>query len=98
MGGLTYLIIFQRQILLDIGMKNYQFQRIDTWIDGSAVDADSAYNVEQAVLAVGSGGYVGNGMDPQVYVPERHTDFIFSMIGETTGLIGSAILIILYFS
>lgn len=97
MGGLTYLIIFQRQILLDIGMKNYQFQRIDTWIDGSAVDADSAYNVEQAVLAVGSGGYVGNGMDPQVYVPERHTDFIFSMIGETTGLIGSAILIILYF-
>lgn len=97
LGLFGYLVMFNRGLLLKIGFENYQFKRIDTWFDGSAVDADSAFNVEQAVKAIGSGGYFGNGFESQVYVPERHTDFIFSMIGETTGMIGCAILIIIYF-
>ncbi|MFT3846667.1 MAG: rod shape-determining protein RodA [Lacibacter sp.] len=63
---------------------------------------DYTYNVRQSKIAIGSGGFLGKGFLKGVttqgdFVPEQHTDFIFTAIGESFGFWGSALLLILYF-
>jgi rod shape determining protein RodA len=63
---------------------------------------DYTYNVKQSKIAIGSGGFLGKGFLKGVttqgdFVPEQHTDFIFTAIGESFGFWGSALLLIIYF-
>lgn len=80
-----------------------QRQRIDVFLDPSAVSSDARYHVERSQMAIGSGRLNGKGLfaEPTLsqlrYVPARHTDFIFSGITEAIGFIGSAVLIAAYF-
>ena len=80
-----------------------QRQRIDVFLDPSAVSDDAKYHVERSKMAIGSGRLNGKGLFGDTtlsqlrYVPARHTDFIFSGITEAIGFIGSAILICTYF-
>ncbi|MDI9496937.1 MAG: FtsW/RodA/SpoVE family cell cycle protein [Bacillota bacterium] len=60
-------------------------------------DAASTYNVDQAKLAIASGGLTGNKTGPWVHVPVQESDFIFSAVGEYMGLIGTGLLIVLAF-
>ncbi|MCY8443323.1 FtsW/RodA/SpoVE family cell cycle protein, partial [Bacillus spizizenii] len=61
-------------------------------------DANSSWQVDQAVMAIGSGGILGNGVhNLKVYVPEGQTDFIFAILGESFGFIGCAIVVIMFF-
>jgi len=80
-------------------MRDYQHQRIRTFIDPGSDPYGSGYNVIQSIIAVGSGGIwgrgLGNGPQSQLnFLPVSHTDFIFAGWAEATGLIGSVALII----
>lgn len=67
--------------------------RIKARLETSLVTRDSNYQLEQSRIAVGAGGPVGvgltNGRQKLLYLPEAHTDFIYAVVGEETGLIGS---------
>ncbi len=81
-----------------IGIKPYQVDRILTWFDPSQQSSDATFHFDRAYMALGSGQLFGKGMGSlEVNYPEAHTDFIFSVIGESFGFIGSAIVIFLYF-
>ncbi|MGE5576950.1 MAG: rod shape-determining protein RodA [Syntrophothermus sp.] len=83
-------------------LKDYQQARIMTFINPYADSRGSGYNVIQAMIAVGSGRFFGKGLfsgtQTQLnFVPEHHTDFIFSVVGEELGFIGSVLLLGGYF-
>ena len=78
------------------GLKEYQRSRILTFLDPSRDPTGASYHITQSKIALGSGGVSGkgymNGTQRQLeYVPENRTDFIFTVIGEEFGLIGSLI-------
>ena len=82
-------------------IKQYQVERLTGWLDDSATSADARYNLQQSEIAVGSGGTFGrgflNGTQTNLdYVPEQHTDFIFTVIGEEFGFFGSVFVLGLF--
>jgi rod shape determining protein RodA len=96
--GATVLIVLAFQLNV---IKEYQVERLLTVFDSGSVSEDARYNLEQSVIAVGSGGMFGRGylQGSQTnldYVPEQHTDFIFTVIGEEFGFIGSAAVLALF--
>lgn len=82
-------------------LQDYQKERISTFIHPESDPRGSGYNVLQAIVAVGSGGLtgkgVGHGSQSQLnFLPEKHTDFIFSVIAEELGAVGAFFVIGLY--
>jgi len=81
-----------------IGIKPYQADRVLTWFDPNSQSGNDRFHIERSMSAIGSGQLTGKGMSSlQVQLPEAHTDFIFSVIGESFGFIGSAAVIFVYF-
>lgn len=83
-------------------LKPYQQNRIKAFLDPSSDPRGSGYHANQSKIAVGSGQITGkgfrNGTQSQMaFLPERHTDFIFAVIAEETGLVGASIVMLLYF-
>ncbi len=83
--------------VLWVNMADYQKQRIVSFIDPGA-DKDAQYNIDQALISIGSGGLAGkgytNGSQTQGrFLRVRHTDFIFSVIAEEMGFVGGVIVI-----
>ncbi|WP_067602087.1 rod shape-determining protein RodA [Nocardiopsis listeri] len=81
-------------------LEPYQVDRIATLMDPAADPQGSGYNSAQALIAVGSGGFDGTGLfqGEQThgrFVPEQHTDFIFTVAGEELGFVGAAAIIVL---
>ncbi len=79
----------------------YQKDRIRTVIEPQIDPKGSGYNVIQATVAVGSGGIIGKGIghgsQSQLnFLPEKHTDFIFSVIAEELGMLGASLVVFLY--
>ncbi|MGM9920983.1 MAG: FtsW/RodA/SpoVE family cell cycle protein [Bhargavaea sp.] len=80
------------------GFSAYQFARIYSWLDPYAYPSDEGRHLITSLNAIGSGMIGGKGFQGrEVYVPEAHTDFIFSIIGEDWGFIGASLVISLYF-
>jgi rod shape determining protein RodA len=82
-------------------IKQYQLQRITAFLDRSGVPADASYNLDQSLIAVGSGGVLGKGylQGSQTnldYVPAQFSDFIFTVAGEEFGFVGCLVLLSLY--
>ena len=82
-------------------MAEYQKLRILTFVDPSLDPRGAGYQIIQSKIAIGSGGFLGKGLTAGSqtrleFLPERHTDFIFSVLGEEFGLIGGAIVLILF--
>jgi rod shape determining protein RodA len=82
-------------------VKDYQLDRIRAFLDRENTPADVRYNLDQAEIAVGSGGLLGQGylhgrQTTLDYVPEQHTDFIFTVVGEEFGFLGAVIVLTLY--
>ncbi|MBM7631646.1 FtsW/RodA/SpoVE family cell cycle protein [Geomicrobium sediminis] len=73
----------------------YQVNRFHGWLR-PLENPDQGYQVAQAMTAIGSGGLTGDN-EHNVYVPEAHTDFIFSIVGRETGFLGSALVITMFF-
>ncbi len=81
--------------------KDYQKERVRTFLNPSANTLSSGYNVNQALIAVGSGGVwgrgVGFGSQSQLkFLPEAHTDFIFAVISEEFGFLGGLMIFLAY--
>jgi cell division protein FtsW len=72
--------------------------RIKAWAEQSLRTRDTNYQQQQSEIAVGAGGVTGvglmNGRQKLLYLPEAHTDFIYAVVGEELGLIGSAALLV----
>jgi len=82
-------------------MESYQQQRILTFLGMRSDPHGAAYQVIQSKVAIGSGGILGkglgNGTQSQLrFLPEQHTDFIFSVIGEEFGFIGVSVVILIF--
>jgi len=82
-------------------LHDYQRQRVFTFLDPQNDPLGAGYHIIQSQIAIGSGGVFGkgwmNGSQSQLeYLPERHTDFIFAVIGEEFGLLGMLVLVLLY--
>ena len=81
-------------------LHGYQEDRLTAFLNPSDDPGDASYQVNQAIIAVGSGEQSGRGDDATqtelLFVPERHTDFIFAVIGERFGFLGGAFVVLLY--
>jgi rod shape determining protein RodA len=82
-------------------LHDYQRKRILTLLDPTTDPLGAGYHIIQSTIAVGSGGISGkgwlNGTQSHLeFIPERHTDFIFAVYSEEFGLIGNAVLLVLY--
>lgn len=83
------------------GLKGYQKNRLVAFLQPDIDPAGIGYHINQSKVAIGSGGILGKGylngtQGPLRFLPERQTDFIFSVFAEEWGLIGSILLIFLY--
>jgi rod shape determining protein RodA len=82
-------------------LKDYQFRRIDTFLDPSSDPLGAGYHITQAKIAMGSGGWTGRGFMQGTqsrlnFLPEKHTDFIFNTLAEEFGFVGGFSLLVLY--
>jgi len=82
-------------------LHDYQKKRLTTFLDPEADPLGAGYHITQSKIALGSGGIMGKGLGQgsQSYLdflPEKHTDFIFTMVGEEMGLIGGLLVLGLY--
>ncbi|MCK6256767.1 rod shape-determining protein RodA [Fictibacillus sp. KIGAM418] len=85
------------QFFLDHILDEYQLERFYAWLDPYG-HKDEGYHIRNALMAIGSGQLFGKGFTHgSVYLPEAQTDFIFSIVGEEWGFIGTSVLISLFF-
>ncbi len=82
-------------------LKDYQFRRIDTFIDPANDPLGAGYHITQSKIALGSGGWSGRGFMQGTqsrlnFLPEKHTDFIFTTLAEEFGFVGAFSLLSLY--
>jgi rod shape determining protein RodA len=87
--------------LLWEGMKPYQQNRLRVFLDPSIDPRRSGYHVIQSQVAIGSGGWFGKGYTAGTqkrlaFLPEQHTDFIFSVLGEELGFLGVVVALTLF--
>ncbi|MEJ7201703.1 FtsW/RodA/SpoVE family cell cycle protein [Staphylococcus epidermidis] len=98
-GSSIILAIIYKPSLIEnlLGIKMYQMGRINSWLDPYSYSSGDGYHLTESLKAIGSGQLLGKGYNHgEVYIPENHTDFIFSVIGEEMGFIGSVLLILLF--
>ena len=82
-------------------LQDYQFRRIDTFLNPGADPLGAGYHITQAKIALGSGGWTGRGFMQGTqsrlnFLPEKHTDFIFTTLAEEFGFVGAITLLALY--
>ena len=83
-------------------LHNYQQNRILTFLNPENDPLGSGYHIAQSKIAIGSGGFTGKGymqgsQSQLEFIPEIHTDFVFSILSEEFGFLGSTIIILLHF-
>ncbi len=83
-------------------IKRYQMNRLLVFVDPTLDPTGAGYNLAQSRIAIGSGQIAGKGLGSGTqgnlnFLPERHTDFIFSVLGEELGFVGGVVLLGLYF-
>lgn len=98
---MMFLGIFSMPILWFF-LKDYQRNRLLVFINPNVDPLGAGYTITQSKIAVGSGGMIGKGwlkgtQNQLNFLPERHTDFIFSVIGEEWGFLGGVMVILLFY-
>jgi len=101
LGILFILCAVSGGLMYQFGLKEYQRKRIVTFLNPGSDARGSGYNAIQSKIAIGSGKFLGKGFTNSSqaslnYLPENHTDFVFSIFNEEHGFIGSLILVSLY--
>ncbi len=99
-GGAVYAVFESRGTPWQL-LHDYQYRRIDTFLDPSQDPLGAGYNITQAKIALGSGGFAGKGYMQGTqsrlnFLPEKHTDFILNTLAEEFGFLGSFTLLVLY--
>jgi rod shape determining protein RodA len=84
-------------------IKDYQLRRITAFLDASdpALAQGAAFHTRQSLIAIGSGQLTGKGLfqgtqTALAYVPENHTDFVFTVVGEEFGFVGTGVVVVLF--
>ena len=99
LAAVTLVLVIAPAVGLPV-LKGYQQERLTSFLNPSEDPRDSSYQINQALIAVGSGGKTGRGDEATQaqsgFLPERHTDFIFAVVGERFGFVGAAFLLSLY--
>jgi rod shape determining protein RodA len=101
--GLLLLAVIGGFVATKAGViSEYQIKRLQSFVDPNADTQGAGYQLRQARITVGSGGFIGTGLfkGPQTngrFVPEQQTDFIFTVAGEELGFLGSGLIIFLLF-
>jgi len=101
MISLGVLFSLMAPLLWKFALRDYQRDRIVTLLDPESDPLGAGYHIIQSKIAIGSGGVYGkgwlNGTQSQLdFIPERSTDFIFSVFGEEFGFFGSIVLLLIY--
>lgn len=100
-GAVTFvlLVVYNREFLSEVlGFHDYQFRRIDSWLNPHQDMSSSSYQIIQAFKAIGSGGLTGKGFGvSEVYVPVRESDMIIASVAEMFGFLGTSFVIFIYF-
>jgi rod shape determining protein RodA len=101
-GVLILVAVIGMVVAFNLGIvRDYQIARLTAFIDPAADPLRAGYNKEQAEIAIGAGGLTGRGylegsQTNLDFVPEQHTDFIFTVVGEELGFIGAIALLGLF--
>lgn len=82
-------------------LNDYQYRRIDTFLDPASDPLGAGYHITQSKIALGSGGWAGRGLMQGTqtrlnFLPEKHTDFIFTTLAEELGFVGGMSLLLIY--
>ncbi|HVF75703.1 MAG TPA: rod shape-determining protein RodA [Acidimicrobiales bacterium] len=102
LGALALMGVAVVVVVLQLGiLQDYQRERLTAFLDPTEDTQRSAYNLNQSKIAIAHGGLTGTGLfngsqTNLSYVPEQHTDFIFTVVGEELGLAGSGLLLALF--
>ncbi len=96
------LVASATPILWQYGLKEYQKDRLVLFLDPNRDPLGGGYHLLQSKIAIGSGGFFGTGLlqgklTNLQFIPEQHTDFIFSALGEELGFLGCFIVLFLFF-
>src|SRR6476659_4219643 len=100
--GLLVTAVLAAVLVVKMGLlADYQLERFKSFTDPMHDPQGAAYNINQAHIAIANGGLFGTGLfkGPQTnggFVPEQRTDFVYSVMGEEFGLVGGAVLILLF--
>jgi len=100
-GTGTVLAVFKSRDTPWQLLKDYQYKRIDTFLDPSSDPLGAGYHITQSKIALGSGGVSGRGLTQGTqsqlnFLPEKHTDFIFTTLAEELGFVGGISLLVIY--
>ncbi len=98
--GLIFILI--SPLIYKYGLRSYQQNRILTFIDPKADPLGKGYNVIQSQIAIGSGGFFGKGwkkgtQGQLLFLPEKHSDFMFATTAEELGIVGILIVLSAYY-
>ncbi|MGD6857119.1 FtsW/RodA/SpoVE family cell cycle protein [Bacillus infantis] len=98
-ASVLYLVIWAPDVIEKyLKVDPYQFDRIYSWLDPESYGQSAGLQLLRSLQAIGSGLITGKGVgDRQVNIPDNHSDFIFSVIGEEYGFLGASIVISLFF-
>ena len=101
MGAGGIVAIFQSRGQTWQLLNDYQYRRIDTFLDPASDPLGAGYHIIQSKIALGSGGWAGRGLMQGTqtrlnFLPEKHTDFIFTTLAEELGFIGGMSLLVIY--
>ena len=99
--GATLVVVTSLTPGLPHILKQYQLNRLIVFVDPSVDPTGDGYNLQQAKIAVGSGGFFGKGIGNATqsgsgFLPEAHTDFVFALMAEEFGFVGSTLLLGLF--
>jgi len=100
--SLHLLVAKLTPILWKFGLKDYQKDRLILFLDPGRDPLGGGYHLLQSKIAIGSGGFLGSGLlrgklTYLQFIPEQHTDFIFSALGEELGFFGCTLILFLFF-
>ena len=87
-------------LLIKMYTNGYQFNRIFSWWNNWNNPLGSGYQIKQSLIGLGAGGFMGSGLGTSkqkyLFLPDSHTDFIFSILGEEFGFIGTSLVLLLF--
>lgn len=100
-AGAAFVIVESQMDGVPHILKDYQLNRLIVFVDPSVDPTDTGYNLQQAEIAVGSGGLLGKGIGNATqsasgFLPESHTDFVFALVAEEFGFLGAGGLLALF--
>ena len=105
-AGLSLVVVSIAVVIVSLKgwvsvIKPYQLTRILVFLDPYSDPSGAGWNIIQSIIAVGSGGFLGKGMlngtqSSLHFLPANHTDFVFSVIAEEFGFLGSVVVLALY--